>query len=292
MSRRSPHHWPSPREVGLGSLVSPAPGFVAGPCLDASVFALCCGPQSGSPLDQVPPLSGRQRLLHPSFPRPGHPEARSDMTTQPTGLVLRWDSHPLGECCCELQLPSTGSRGSVPPLQRYYSTLRIPVARPAALRCLRLAVSRSHPSFAPAVAGCAGHGPGVGHPVPPAGYLPRRRRGLPGSWGTPRWTCPVLRPRRDRARQAIAAPRRGLPLRSRRRLPRISSFRGSIARPVHSLSTLRSPGRPGTTQDSLPAAGQALPGGGRCPAGSQREVSALQSLPPLPSFPGARTGEL
>jgi hypothetical protein len=117
-----PHHWPSPRVVGLGSLVCPAPGFMAGPCFDASVFALCCGPQSGSPLDQVPPLSGRQRLLRPSFPRPGHPGARSDMTTQPTGLVLRWDSHPLGECCCELQLPSTG----VTRLPRYYEPVRHP----------------------------------------------------------------------------------------------------------------------------------------------------------------------
>ena len=33
------------------------------------------------------------------------------------------------------------------------------------------------------------------------------------------------------------------------------SFRGSITRPAHSLSTLRSPGYPGTTQDSLPAGG-------------------------------------
>ena len=32
-----------------------------------------------------------------------------------------------------------------------------------------------------------------------------------------------------------------------------------MARPAHWLSTLRRPGRPGTTQDSLPAAGQALP---------------------------------
>ena len=29
--------------------------------------------------------------------------------------------------------------------------------------------------------------------------------------GGPAWACPVLRPRRDRGRQAIAAPRRGLP---------------------------------------------------------------------------------
>jgi hypothetical protein len=81
-------------------------------------------------------------------------------------------------------------------------------------------------------------------------------------------TCPVLRPRRDRRRQAIAAPRRGLPLCGRRRLPRRCRFRGSIARPVHSLSTLRSPGRPGTTQDSFPAAGPALPGGIGYPQGS------------------------
>src|SRR3954452_18164348 len=89
----------------------------------------------------------------------------------------------------------------------------------------------------------------------------------------------------------MAAPRRGLPFYAPRRLPRLSSFRGSIARPAHWLSTLRGAGRPGTTQDSLPAAGQALPGGGRDPAGFQRKVSALQSLPPLPSFPGALTVE-
>src|SRR5258707_5546118 len=64
-----------------------------------------------------------------------------------------------------------------------------------------------------------------------------------------------------------------------------------MARPAHWLSTLRSPGRPGTTQDWLAAAGQALPGGGRYPAGFHRKVAALQSLPPLPSFPGALKGE-
>src|SRR5215212_630724 len=66
-------------------------------------------------------------------------------------------------------LPSAGSLGTVPPRRRYYEALRLPVARPAALRCLRLAVPRSHPRFVPEAAGCAGHGPGVGHPVAPAG---------------------------------------------------------------------------------------------------------------------------
>jgi hypothetical protein len=41
----------------------------------------------------------------------------------------------------------------------------------------------------------------------------------------------------------------------RRRLPRFALFRGSITRPTHSLSTLRSRDRSRTTQDSLPAAG-------------------------------------
>ena len=38
--------------------------------------------------------------------------------------------------------------------------------------------------------------------------------------------------------------------------PTTDPFRGSITRPAHSLSTLRSPDYSGTTQDSLPAAGQ------------------------------------
>src|SRR5262245_53470309 len=41
-----------------------------------------------------------------------------------------------------------------------------------------------------------------------------------------------------------------------------------MARPAHSLSPLRSPGYPGTTQDSFPAAGPALPGGVGYPQGS------------------------
>ena len=110
--------------------------------------------------------------------------------------------YPPGGLVARRLLPSAGSLGSVPPHQWYYSTLRLPSTPPAALRFLRLAVSRPHLRFAPTAARCVGHGPGVGHPVPPAGVLPRRWRGLPGSWGTPRWTCPVLRPRRDRGRQA------------------------------------------------------------------------------------------
>ena len=52
-------------------------------------------------------------------------------------------------------------------------------------------------------------------------------------------------------------------------------FRGSIARRLISLSTLRRGGHPPTTQDSLPAAGPALPDGIGYPQGSLRKVSSL-----------------
>ena len=68
------------------------------------------------------------------------------------------------------------------------------------------------------------------------------------------------------------------------RLPR-KVFRRSIAWLSDSLSTLRRAGCPATTQDSLPAAGQALPDG-LLPAGFLRKVSEcfLTSHPPSPSF--------
>ena len=66
------------------------------------------------------------------------------MTTQPTGLVLRWDSHPLGECCCELQLRSTG----ITRLQRSYGPVRRPGRPGLSLAGVRLGVTRSHlPGF-------------------------------------------------------------------------------------------------------------------------------------------------
>src|SRR5208337_2361705 len=57
--------------------------------------------------------------------------------------------------------------------------------------------------------------------------------------------------------------------------PSVLYFRGSITRPLTSLSTLRRMGRPTTTQDSLLAAGPALPGGIRT-----RRVSAKGFLAP------------
>src|SRR6516162_8586903 len=60
-------------------------------------------------------------------------------------------------------------------------------------------------------------------------------------------------------------------------------YRGSIARRLISLSTLRRGSCPPTTQDSLPAAGPALPDGIGYPQGSRERFQAM-SCPPLPSF--------
>jgi hypothetical protein len=61
-------------------------------------------------------------------------------------------------------------------------------------------------------------------------------------------------------------------------------FRGSITRPVHSLSTLRSPGYPGTTQDSLPATGQALPDGAGYPQGPNERFPRYIRFPLSQAF--------
>src|SRR5262249_6868167 len=53
----------------------------------------------------------------------------------------------------------------------------------------------------------------------------------------------------------------------------------------HTLSTLRPVGRPTRTQDSLPAAGQALPGGLDGPLGSSERFRAVCYIsPPFPGF--------
>jgi len=66
--------------------------------------------------------------------------------------------------------------------------------------------------------------------------------------------CPALRPRQDQRTRPFSTSTRP-PLCPQRRLLH-RSFRGSITRPWHSLSTLRRVDHSTTTQDSLPAAGQ------------------------------------
>ena len=121
------------------------------------------------------------------------------------------------------------------------------------------------------------------------GMLPRKRQDLPSSWGT---QCPFAHIQSTPA--GLLVPDHfgtaAWPLAcEKQRLPR-KGFRSSIAWLSNSLSTLRRTGYPVTTQDSLPAAGQALPGG-LLPTGFLRKVSELHptSHPPFPSLLGAIT---
>ena len=76
-------------------------------------------------------------------------------------------------------------RGEFPCFGGTIKALRLPAARPAALRCLRLAVPRrSLVLFAPRRTS-EPQGPGVGNPVAPAGMALRRRQEIPSSWETP-----------------------------------------------------------------------------------------------------------
>jgi len=63
--------------------------------------------------------------------------------------------------------------------------------------------------------------------------------------------------------------------------PTARTFRGSITRPAHSLSTLRRSRLPASTQDSLLAGDQPLPGGIGYPPGSLRNFRTVI----LSSFP-------
>jgi len=132
----------------------------------------------------------------------------------------------------------------------------------------------------------AGLGPGVfgsGHPQD-LSFSRRRRSGVPSSWGTPISVCHVQpTPAGPRAPDRYGAAAWPLVC-EQQRLPR-KVFRRSIAWRSGSLSTLRRAGYPGPTQDSLPAAGQALPDGlstRRAPTEGFRVL--LTSHPPSPSF--------
>ena len=108
-------------------------------------------------------------------------------------------------------------------------------------------------------------------------------RGPPRFLGNPTWTCPALRPRWDRPRQADY----GAADAAFRSDDGVGShddnlFRGSITRPAHSLSTPRNAGRPAPrkTRFRLPAS---FAGWDWLPTGFQRKVSATWH-PPFPGF--------
>src|SRR4051794_25220066 len=180
---------------------------------------------------------------------------------------------------CGTPFAPRGPGGPVPPLHGYYEVLRLPVARLAALRFLRLAIPPVRPLFVPDSPGRgAVDRPGVGHPALPSGFKEWRRQGLPSSRGTLVIIRPVLRPRRDRACSM------GPGVRCPTRPPRLTKARArreeisGLNRTAFDLAVYASQGRsPATTQDSLPAAGPALPDGIGYPQGPCKRFQAVLS---------------
>ena len=96
------------------------------------ITSLCLrsGPQSGSPLDQAHPLRGGRDFYARAGPTAGHPTAKSGITTQLSGPLLRRDLHPLGECCYGLQCRCAGARAPRPGRQSAKTWRRGACARP------------------------------------------------------------------------------------------------------------------------------------------------------------------
>jgi hypothetical protein len=178
--------------------------------------------------------------------------------------------------------------GWVPRLRRYHEQLGLPALLPAPLGFLRWAAPRLRSVFvSPVRTNATRTGLGV---VSGAAPLPSREEGAgsPRFLGNLRMRAPVFDPGGASAPGLLGAS--VLPSVLTTASASTGSFsRGSIPRPACSLSTLRSQGRPCTTQDSLPAGDQPYRTGLYPPQGPSRRFQQcfISSLPPPPSFPGA-----
>jgi hypothetical protein len=152
-------------------------------------------------------------------------------------------------------------RGEFPCFDGTTKALRLPAARLAALRCLRLAVPQRPLVRFALWRTSAPPKPGVGDPVTPAGISLRRRQDIPSSWGTP-----IVRLHMFHSDAGRTADTRPLQCRD------VALGARKAKAPTKGLSTLNSMafglavyasqcGLPRPTQNSLPAAGQALPDG-------------------------------
>ncbi len=160
-----------------------------------------------------------------------------------------------------IPLPSTGSRPmSVPPLRRYYqdaTTSCLPFRRASFPSLGGTTAASSVRSFV--TEGAKATRPGVfslwpGHSVEAACIRGEGRTSqVPAEPQSPVCTCSST-PAEPTRGSPITSRSAWPPLREPRRLQQMD-FRSSITRLSGSLSTLRSPGYPGTTQDSLPADG-------------------------------------
>lgn len=218
------------------------------------------------------------------------------------GSTIRWACVDMSSgSCAPVMFPLNGrSRpacpslrgvrpGGVPPLLRYYGKLRLPIARPCASLRLGRTYHLASVGSLPSAARRHRHGPGTSGAVSPYRYLgfggddgasqvpgePQCGHALlfdpggtsaPGQCGAPVWPSVVLKTS----------------------APAMRSFRCSITRPVRSLSTLRSAGRPTPRKTRFRWVANPL----RAGLDTRRAPDAISRQAPLddskrPGFPGA-----
>jgi hypothetical protein len=207
------------------------------------------------------------------------------------GALARPSSVPPSAPCCGGPFPPPGPFGSVPRLQRYYEPPRLLLFRPAALRFLRLAVPhgraarslRSWCSARTTAAWVLVFGP----PTDDS----RGNQQTSQVPGQPVRTCPALRPRQGRGRLGITTSTVVPSAHSTASAPGTNTFRGSMTRPMRSLSTLHVAGHP-TPRKTRSRLAACLGRTGLSPAGllrrllSTRSTLSSSSSPPQ-AWPGA-----
>ena len=165
----------------------------------------------------------------------------------------------------------------VPQLRQYYEDVRLPASLSPRFVALRVTIPSAAPVVRSLRSRTPNRGPGVHNPVPLPEIAPGDVQGLPSSWGALMCLCHVLRPRRDRTHQALAVCRRGPRGVHTEGSPRVVLSRlnsTALALAVYASQwSLLAP-----TQDSLPAAGQALPGGIGYPQGSYERFQTVVIL--------------
>ena len=187
--------------------------------------------------------------------------------------------------------PPRGPRGEFP---RFPGTARCSDSLPPSGRAS--SPSRGRTALGSLVAPRRGEpaclGPGLGHPGAHRDHDaertgPPRFLGVPDARMPRSWT-PVESPRlaliHDAAMRSSAVVTASTST--------VLNSRGSLTQPARSLCTLRSVGYPITTQHSVPAGGQPLPGGAGSPLGPVERFprSRLHLFPLSQALPGALGG--
>src|ERR1700722_5700022 len=189
---------------------------------------------------------------------------------------------------CAAPFPPPGPSRQVPRLRRYYGAVRLPVP----LSLDSVAFAQPYPaaqlSFAPSGPGYPTAGQELISRSPSRQNTRGDKRGLPGSPTTLMSFCPVLRPRQDQHHQAIQCADMA-PAMSTTKAPTIIQL-SRLNHTASGLAVYASPGGwPHKTQNSLPAARQALPGGIGYPQGCAERFQCLKHLLLSGALPGART---